>query len=328
MFRALMLHREDSGVRVSLENVPEARLPDGDVLIGVGWSSLNYKDGLAITDKSPIIRGEYPFIPGIDLAGVVLEDRSETFKEGTEVILTGWGTGEDRWGGYATKARAQAAHLVAVPEGMTVEQSMIIGTAGFTAMLAVMLLEEHNVTPDSGEIVVTGASGGVGSMAVVLLSELGYEVVASTGSAASHEYLFSLGASRIIPREQLGDGVRRSLDKGTWAGAIDAVGGATLAAIISQLKTHGSVASVGLAQSHKLETTVFPFILRGVNLLGIDTNTCPPDRRIDVWNRLAEILDERHYQLVHAATINLEQLEEYSDQILEGQIQGRVLVAP
>lgn len=328
MLRALLLHREDSGVRVSIEDVSEDRLPEGDVFIGVGWSSLNYKDGLAITDRSPIVRGEFPFVPGIDLGGVVIEDDSDTFKEGTEVVLTGWGTGEDRWGGFATKARAQAGHLVALPEGMTLEQSMIIGTAGFTAMLGVMALEEHCISPDKGEVVVTGASGGVGSMAVVLLAELGYDVVASTGPSASHEYLRSLGASRVIPREQLGEGPRRPLDRGFWAGAIDAVGGPTLAAVISQLKTHGSVAAAGLAQSHKLDTTVFPFILRGANLLGIDSNTCPTERRVQAWDRLAEILQERHYQLLHTATINLEQLPEYSARIIEGKTQGRILVAP
>lgn len=328
MLRALMLHREETGVRTSIEEVSEDRLPEGEVLIGVSWSSLNYKDGLAITDRSPIIRGDFPFIPGIDLAGIVLEDTSDTYRQGAEVILTGWGLGEDRWGGFATKARAHVEHLVALPEGMTLEQSMIVGTAGFTAMLAVMALEEHGLTPGDGEVVVTGASGGVGSIAVALLAELGHEVVASTGSSASHEYLHAIGASRIIPREQLGDGARRPLDKGLWSAAVDAVGGPTLSAIISQLRTHGSVAATGLAQSPKLDTTVFPFILRGVNLLGIDSNTCPIDRRVQAWDRLAEILQERHFNLLHEATINLEQLPEYAVRIVEGKTQGRVLVAP
>jgi acrylyl-CoA reductase (NADPH) len=326
--RALLIHRDSEGVRPEVTDVEGRLLPPGEVLIDIAFSSLNYKDGLAITGRGKVIRGEYPFVPGIDLAGTVVTDESGTFTTGDAVILTGWGMGEERWGGFAEKARAAAAHLVGLPEGLSLEHAMTIGTAGFTAMLAVMALEDHGVTPDKGEVVVTGASGGAGSVAVALLCRLGYEVVASTGSEAAHDYLRSLGARRIIHRDELGGGPQRPLEAGKWAGAVDSVGGPTLAAVIAQLKTHGSVAAYGNAQSAELHTTVFPFILRGVNLLGIDSNTCPRPRREQAWRRLAELLRADDLSLLHQKTITLEALPEFADRITRGETRGRIVVDP
>ena len=323
--KALLLTQSDDGLHAAIQPVDEADLPEGDVLIDVAYSSLNYKDGLAVTGKGKIVRGAYPFVPGIDLAGTVAESASERFSVGGEVILTGWGTGEDRWGGFAERARASAEHLVALPEGMTLKEAMTIGTAGFTAMLAVMALEEHDVTPEKGEVVVTGASGGAGSMAIAILGALGYDAVASTGTESAHDYLRSLGATRIIGRDELGDGPARPMEAGRWAGAIDAVGGPTLAALIAQTERHGSIASYGLAQSHELHTTVFPFILRGINLLGIDSNTCPPERRIEAWRRLDTVLSSDVLSAVQQ-TIRLDEVIDYGEKITRGETQGRIVV--
>jgi acrylyl-CoA reductase (NADPH) len=323
--KALLLTQSDDGLHAATQPVDEADLPEGDVLIDVAYSSLNYKDGLAVTGKGKIVRGAYPFVPGIDLAGTVAESASERFSVGDEVILTGWGTGEDRWGGFAERARASAEHLVALPEGMTLKEAMTIGTAGFTAMLAVMALEEHDVTPEKGEVVVTGASGGAGSMAIAILGALGYDAVASTGTESAHDYLRSLGATRIIGRDELGDGPARPMEAGRWAGAIDAVGGPTLAALIAQTERHGSIASYGLAQSHELHTTVFPFILRGINLLGIDSNTCPPERRIEAWRRLDTVLSSDVLSAVQQ-TIRLDEVIDYGEKITRGETQGRIVV--
>jgi acrylyl-CoA reductase (NADPH) len=323
--KALLLTQSDDGLHAAIQSVDDADLPDGDVLIDVAYSSLNYKDGLAVTGKGRIVRGDYPFVPGIDLAGTVAESASDRFSPGDEVILTGWGTGEDRWGGFAERARASAEHLVALPEGMTLREAMTIGTAGFTAMLAAMALEEHDVTPEKGEVVVTGASGGAGSMAIAILSALGYDAVASTGTESAHDYLRSLGATRIIGRDELGDGPTRPMERGQWAGAIDAVGGPTLASLIAQTQRHGSIASYGLAQSHELHTTVFPFILRGINLLGIDSNTCPPERRAEAWQRLDTVLSSDTLDAVQQ-TIGLGEVIDYSEKITRGETQGRIVV--
>jgi len=325
MFRALVLHREDGAVRPALEEVDESRLPEGDVLIDVAYSSLNYKDGLAVTDRGKIVRADYPFVPGIDLAGTVAESASPDFRPGDGVILTGWGTGEDRWGGFAERARARAEHLVRLPEGMSPKEAMLVGTAGFTAMLSVMALEEMGVAPEAGDVVVTGASGGVGSTAVALLARAGYRVVASTGTASAHDYLEELGAAEVIGREVLGAGPRRPLDTGRWAGAVDAVGGDTLAAILSQTKRHGCVAACGLAGSHALNTTVFPFILRGVVLYGIDSNTAPPERRERAWARLAEAVRAGAFAGIET-TIPLSEVVPYSEKIVRGETVGRVVV--
>lgn len=323
--KALLLTQSDSGLDAAVQTVSESDLPDGDVLIDVAYSSLNYKDGLAVTGKGKIVRGDFPFVPGIDLAGTVAESGSDRFRPGHSIILTGWGTGEDRWGGFAERARASSEHLVALPEGMTLKEAMIIGTAGFTAMLAVMALEEHGVTPDKGEVVVTGASGGAGSLAVAILSALGYDAVVSTGTEAAHDYLRRLGAARIVGREAFDEGPKRPMEKAQWAGAIDAVGGPTLAALIAQTERHGSIASYGLAQSHELHTTVFPFILRGVNLLGIDSNTCPPERRTEAWRRLDTALASDTLDAIQQ-TIGLGEVIDYSEKITRGETQGRIVV--
>lgn len=322
---ALLLTETDDGLRAALAPVADTDLPDGDVLIDVAYSSLNYKDGLAVTGKGKIVRAPFPFVPGIDLAGTVAESESDRFRPGDEVILTGWGTGEDRWGGFATRARASAEHLVPLPDGMSLKEAMIVGTAGFTAMLAVMALEEHGVKPESGEVVVTGASGGAGSIAVALLSRLGYDAVASTGTASAHDYLKGLGASRIIDRDELGSGPEHPMEKGRWAGAIDAVGGPTLASLIAQTRRHGSIAAYGLAQNHELHTTVFPFILRGVNLLGIDSNTCEPERRRAAWARLDDLLSSEDLEAM-SETIGLGDVVEYGERITRGETQGRIVV--
>jgi len=328
MFNALLLHRDGDDLRSEVAAIDEDRLPDGDVLVDVAYSSLNYKDGLAITGRGKIIKGDFPFVPGIDLSGTVTESSHPGYKPGDEVVLTGWSTGESRWGGFAEKARAFGDHLVALPKGITLKQAMTIGTAGFTSMLAVMALEEHHVRPESGEIVVTGASGGAGSVAIALLAKLGYTVVASTGKGGEHDYLRELGAAAIIDRDELGGGPTRPLEAGRWAGAVDCVGGATLASVIARLQTHGSVASLGMAQSPELATTVFPFILRGVNLLGIDSNTCPKPRRDRAWQRLASLLSDADYERMHQETISLYQLPDWADRITRGQIRGRVVVQP
>jgi acrylyl-CoA reductase (NADPH) len=277
MSKALVLEKSDSGITSGVMAIRQEDLPDGDVVVSVLFSSLNYKDALAVTGKGKIIRGEYPFIPGIDLVGHVEDSTSALFAPGDLVIGTGWGLGETRWGGYTQVQRIKGSSLVGLPEKLSPEKAMILGTAGLTAMLSVSALEKHGCSPDQREVVVTGASGGVGSIAVALLAQLGYRVAASTGSADAHAYLLRLGAARIIDRQVLGQGPSRPMDSARWAGAVDSVGGSTLATIISQLDTHASAASCGLAGGHELHTTVFPFILRGVNLLGIDSNTCPTE---------------------------------------------------
>ncbi len=329
MFDALVLDRSDGELTVdvrslTLDHVPDAG--DDEVRLQVLYSSLNYKDALAVTGKGNIIRGDYPMVPGIDLVGRVLESASDAFVEGDRVIGTGWQLGEVDWGGYTQRAKVSARKLVSLPDGLTPKQSMIAGTAGFTAMLSVMALQEHAVTPERGEVVVTGASGGAGSMAVSLLGALGYEVVASTGSTEAHEYLRARGASRIVPRNEFEDGPERPMESGRWAGAIDAVGGQTLATLIAQLQRHGSVASFGNAGGHELRTTVFPFILRGVNLLGIDSNTCPNDRRRTAWERLATTLSDEDFEQMTARTIGLEEIPSVSREVLRGAIRGRVVV--
>ncbi len=322
---ALLLTQSDEGLAAALTAVDEADLPEGDVLIDVAYSSLNYKDGLAVTGKGPVVRGAFPFVPGIDLAGTVAASEDGRFAAGDAVILTGWGTGEDRWGGFAERARASAGHLVPLPGGLSLKEAMVIGTAGFTAALAVMALEEHGVAPGAGEVVVTGASGGAGSMAVALLHRLGYDAVASTGTEAAHPYLHSLGAARVIGRDELGGGPERPMEKARWAGAVDGVGGPTLAALLAQTERHGSIAAYGLAQSHELHTTVFPFILRGVNLLGIDSNTCPPERRAAAWHRLADVLTSGDLEAMQQ-TIGLGEVVAFSEKITRGETQGRIVV--
>lgn len=323
--KALVLHKEGNDVRPVIEEVDESHLPDGDVLIDVAYSSLNYKDGLAVTNKGKIIRGEFPFVPGIDVAGTVAESDSPEWKAGDQVILTGWSTGEARWGGYAERARAKGEHLVRLPDGISLKDAMLVGTAGFTAMLSVLAIEELHVTPKMGPVVVTGASGGVGSTAVALLARAGYQIAASTGSVAAHDYLRGLGASEILDRAKLAEAVSNPLGKARWAGAVDSVGGSTLAHIISETMAHGCVAACGLAGGHQLDTTVFPFILRGVILYGIDSNTAPLEKRAAAWARLAEVVSAGAFDGVEEV-IGLEEVIPYSEKIVRGETRGRVVV--
>ncbi len=322
MVTALLVQEKGKNPRVSLERIPLSHLPDGDVEVRLDWSSLNYKDALALTGRSPIIRGDFPFIPGIDLAGKVTASRDDRFREGDRVLQTGWGLGETRFGGFATNARLLGDHLVHVPDSLSMRDAMVIGTAGFTAMLSVQALEKGGIA--SGPIVVTGASGGVGSFAVALLSRLGHEVVASTGSGES-SYLRLLGAGAIIPRSDLGGGARRALDSAKWGGAVDSVGGTTLEALISQVGVRGSIAACGLAGGTNVSTTVFPFILRGVSLLGIDSNTCPAEMRVAAWDRLADLVDADLLDLLATET-DLEHLHGEAVSLLEGRKQGRTVV--
>ena len=326
MSRVLLLDRRDGEVEASVCELDESRLPEGDVLLDVWYSGLNYKDALAITGRGKIIRGAWPFVPGIDLAGKVRASDSEAYKPGDLVIGTGWGLGESHWGGYAEVQRVDAAKLLPLPEGMSLEKAMLAGTAGLTAMLSVMELEAHGVGPGKGEVLVTGASGGVGSFAVGLLHEAGYRVAASTGSPDAHDWLGRFGADRIIEREALAAGAARPLDSGEWAGAVDVVGGKTLEALLSRLKRHGTAVACGLAGGHALHTTVFPFILRGVRLIGVDTNTCPVPVRRQAWAQLARWMTDDLVEHLLADTIGLGDLPSYSQRLLAGEIRGRLLV--
>ncbi len=325
MFKAVLLTNEGDRVVAGITTLGPEALPEGDVLVRVSYSSLNYKDALAVTGRGKIIRGEYPFVPGIDLAGEVVESSSLKFNPGDRVIATGWGIGEDHWGGYAQFQRLSSDWLVRLPEGLSLFNGMAAGTAGFTAMLSVMALERHGVRPGGGEVVVTGASGGVGSFAVALLARLGYHVVASTGSADAHDFLKTLRAAEIIDRGELGGGAKRPMDKGRWSGAVDTVGGATLEGLISTMDRRASIASSGLAGGHELRTTVFPFILRGVNLLGIDSNTCPSEEREEAWRRLATEVPGRIFDLI-ADSVPLNAVPEAAERLLSGGVCGRLVV--
>jgi len=324
-FQALLLSRTDNIIVPEVRSLTPGDLPDGDVLVSVDYSSLNYKDGLAVTGRGKIIRGTYPFVPGIDLVGTVISSEDKRWQKGDKVIGTGWGIGENTWGGYSQMQRVQADWLVPLPDGLTPREAMGIGTAGFTAMLSVIALEAHGLTPDRGEVVVTGASGGVGSMSVALLACLGYQVVASTGKAFAYDYLNELGAARTIGRGELAAGPRRAMDKARWAGAVDSVGGTTLAAVLSQLGRHGSVAACGLAGGHNLTTTIFPFILRGVNLLGIDSNTCPTPLRRTAWKKLLKVLPSTALAMMYRV-IPLSDVPHMSEEIVSGRIIGRIVV--
>ena len=326
MFRALVLDQADGALTPEIRHLDQDDLPEEEVLVSVIYSSLNYKDALAVTGKGKIIRGTYPFVPGIDLVGRIEASEVPAFNEGDRVILTGGGLGEKTWGGYSQRQRIPAQWLVPLPEAMTPLRAMEMGTAGFTAMLAVITLEENGLAPDQGEVVVTGASGGVGSIAVALLAGLGYTVVASSGSEDASVYLRELGAARIIHRDDLGQGPKRPLESARWAAAVDTVGGDTLAAILSTLDRHGCVAVCGNAGGHQLNTTVFPFILRGVSLLGIDSNTASYERRCEVWKRLVRDLPKPAQDLVLADIIHLDQVPAFSEEMLKGRIRGRVVV--
>jgi acrylyl-CoA reductase (NADPH) len=323
-FRALVLHEEGGKVVPRFETVDEARLPPGEVTVAVEYSTLNYKDGMILEGQGRLVRA-YPHVPGVDFAGTVLRSDSPEFRPGDSVVLTGWRVGELQWGGYAERARVKAEYLVRRPDGLSARQAMAIGTAGFTSMLAVMALEKHGLTPDAGEVLVTGAAGGVGSVAVSLLSALGYRVAASTGRPELRDYLEGLGAAELIDRAALAAKPARPLDRERWAGAVDAVGGATLATVLTQLKYRGSVAACGLAGGSDLPASVIPFLLRGVNLLGIDSVMCPRDERIEAWDRLARDLPFDKLEAT-TQTVPLAEVPALAPRILNGEVRGRVVI--
>ena len=320
MFKALVLDQQGGQTHAQIRELGADALPAGDVLVDVAYSSLNYKDGLAITGRGKVIRS-FPMAPGIDFAGTVAESQHPDYKPGDQVVLTGWGVGERHWGGMSQRARAKGDWLVPLPAGLSLQQAMAIGTAGFTAMLAIMALEEHGFTPGR-EVIVTGASGGVGGIAVALLAERGHAVVASTGRAEERDYLEELGAREVIGRLPA-EG--RPLESERWGGAVDSVGGATLAALLRAMAYGASVAACGNAGGAELATTVFPFILRGVNLLGVESVNCPSERRRAAWSRLAAGLPlaklGRMTQLVSLADVPA-----LSQKIVDGQVRGRVVV--
>ncbi|WP_338450313.1 acryloyl-CoA reductase [Niallia oryzisoli] len=324
-FKALIVDKKEEDFRVSIEELTLQDLPEADVLIKVAYSSINYKDGLASTPDGKIVRS-YPFVPGIDLAGTVVSSSDPRFKEGDEVIATSYEIGVSHFGGYSEYARIPGDWIVPLPDGLTMKEAMVYGTAGLTAALSIQRLEDNGVTPDKGKVLVTGATGGVGSLAVSMLAKLGYEVVASTGKESEHEFLRELGASEIISREDVHNGKIKALDKQLWAGAVDPVGGETLAAILSKITYGGSAAVSGLTGGGPVPTSVFPFILRGVNLLGIDSVYCPMEIRKKVWNRMAAELKPDN--LLHSIQkeITLEELPENLPILLKAQARGRILV--
>jgi len=323
-FKAVYATQQDGKTQVSVQQLDRASLPAGEVLVRVHYSDLNYKDGLAVTGRPGVIR-KFPMIAGIDLAGVVEESASPAWKAGDEVVITGFGLSETAWGGYAELARVDANWLVRLPPGLTLKQAMAIGTAGFTAMQCVVALERHGVLPGAGEVLVTGAAGGVGSIAVAVLAKLGYRVVASTGRAELGDYLRSLGASEILERSTLTAPSKRPLDSERWAGAVDSVGGDTLAAIVRGLVANGSVAACGVAGGAALNTTVFPFILRGVNLLGINSVHFPSSDRPLMWERLTRDLP---LPLLDGMTQEapLEAVFDLGEKIIAGAVRGRVVI--
>lgn len=322
-FRAVVITKTEAGTQAELTRFDEADLMDGDVTVRVSHSTLNYKDGLALTGKAPVVR-RFPMIPGIDFAGIVESSTHAEFKPGDAVILNGWGTGETHLGAYAELTRVKGDWLVPLPEGLTAAEAMAVGTAGYTAMLCVMALERHGITPERGPLVVTGAAGGVGSVATALLARRGYHVVASTGRPQEADYLKSLGAAEIIDRAEL-SAPGRALGKERWAGGIDSVGSHTLANVLSMTRYGGAVAACGLAQGMDLPTTVAPFILRGVSLLGVDSVMAPKALRLEAWSRLASELDRDSLARL-TSTIPLEGVIEAGAAILDGRIRGRVVV--
>ena len=322
-FKAIRIDKADKGTTAQLTQFDEAELMDGDVTVHVEWSTLNYKDGLALTGKAPVVR-RFPMIGGIDFAGTVEASSHPQWKAGDKVVCTGWGMGETHLGAYAEKARVNGDWLVALPQGLSARDAMAIGTAGFTAMLSVLALEKHGISPKSGPVVVTGAAGGVGSVATAVLSKLGYHVIASTGRAAEADYLKHLGAAEVIDRNEL-SAPAKPLAKERWAGGVDSVGSTTLANLLSMTKYGGAIAACGLAAGMDLPSSVAPFILRGVCLLGIDSVMCPIEPRKAAWQRLASDLDRTKLaEITHE--IPLDQVQEWGAKILAGQVRGRIVV--
>lgn len=326
MFNALVVNKDaESGkTNASVQSIDVSDLPDGDVLIDVEFSTVNYKDGLCIGPGGGLVRN-YPHVPGIDFAGTVAESSDDRYKAGDRVVLTGWRVGEVHWGGYAQKARVKADWLVPLPDGLTTRQAMAVGTAGFTAMLAVMALETQGMVKGEKPVLVTGAAGGVGSVATAILANLGYNVAAVTGRAEASEYLTSLGATQIVAREELNETTKRPLESENWAGCVDAVGGDMLARVLGQMCYGASVAAVGLAGGAGLPATVIPFLLRGVNLLGIDSVMQPYENRLAAWQRIASDLPmDKLEAMINPATLS--DLPSLGSDILKGQVRGRVVV--
>jgi acrylyl-CoA reductase (NADPH) len=322
-FKAIRIDQADKGTTAALTQFDEADLMEGDVTVAVEWSTLNYKDGLAVTGKAPVVR-RFPMIAGIDFAGTVEQSAHPGWKAGDQVVCTGWGQGETHLGAYAEKARVKGDWLVRLPEGMSAREAMAIGTAGLTAMLAVLALEKHGLSPNSGPIAVTGAAGGVGSVAIAVLAKLGYHVIASTGRMSETPYLKGLGAAEVIDRNEL-SGPAKPLARERWAGGVDSVGSTTLANLLSMTKYGGAVAACGLAAGMDLPTSVAPFILRGVCLLGIDSVMCPINARKIAWARLAADLDRgKLAEITHE--IGLDQVIGMGAEILKGQVRGRIVV--
>ncbi len=323
MFKCLLVDKDENGYRTSITELPEEKLSQGNVLVKVLYSTLNYKDALAITGKAPVIRS-FPMIPGIDFSGVVEQSDSDEFNVGDKVLLNGFGVGEKHMGGLSQKAKVNSEWLIPLPEAISPLQAMSIGTAGYTAMLCILALEKNGITPQSGKILVTGATGGVGSFAVKLLSLMGYTVVASTGSSEQHDYLTNLGAAEIIDRAEL-SAPGKPLMKERWAGAVDSIGSHTLANVCASIQYGGAVAACGLAQGMDLPASVAPFILRGVSLLGIDSVMRPRADRIAAWKKLSEILPETQMQSI-AEVISLEASIDVAGKLLNGDVTGRVVV--
>ena len=323
-FPAFRIHSDENGIQAGIEQLSLEQLSEGEVVIRVHYSSVNYKDALAGTGKAKILRRS-PLVGGIDLAGVVVESSNTLFSQGDKVLVNGSGLSEVHDGGYSEFARVPADWVVPLPSGLSLSQSMIIGTAGFTAALSIHLMQQNDQQVEHGPIVVTGASGGVGSFAIDFLHKLGYEVIAVTGTVQAHEYLYELGATNVIKRENLivGDGM---LEKAQWAGAIDNVGGETLSKLVRATKPWGNVASVGIAGGVKFELSTMPFIIRSVNLLGVSSANCPQDLRKQIWQRLGNDMHPNHIGKIHAQTSKLEDLPEVFNELLNNEIQGRVLV--
>ncbi|TXH98956.1 MAG: oxidoreductase [Pseudomonas sp.] len=323
MFKAILIEKDDQGYRAGLTELDDSALPEGDVTVRVAYSTLNYKDGLAITGRSPVVR-KFPMVPGVDLVGTVEHSSHPDYQVGDAVVLNGWGVGETHWGGLAQRARLKGDWLVPLPAAFTPWQAMAIATAGYTAMLCVMALERHGVTPAQGEVVVTGAAGGVGSFAVSLLAKLGYNVAAVTGRPQEADYLKGLGATTVLDRAEF-TAPGKPLAKERWAGAVDTVGSHTLANVCAQMKYRGTVAACGLAGGMDFPSTVAPFILRGVTLAGVDSVMCPRPDRLQAWQRLATDLDVGHLDAI-TRTIGLAEALAVAPQLLAGQVRGRVVV--
>ena len=326
MFKALVLDRQEKVVSAAITDLDESRLPENEVEIAVEYSSLNYKDGLVLNGLGGLVK-DYPHVPGIDLAGTITQSEHPDYRPGDQVLSTGWRVGETHWGGYAQKARLKADWLVKLPDSLSTRTTMGLGAAGLTAAIALEALEAHGLTPDKGEVLITGAAGGVGSFSVLLLATLGYKVTASTGRPALEPYLKDLGANNIIARQELAEPSDKPLESARWAACIDSVGGTTLARILSQMDYGTSVAAVGLAGGNKLDTTVIPFLLRSVNLLGIDSVFYPTERRAAAWARLATELPLEKIDAI-CSEAGLEDLPRLGKEILEGKVQGRVIINP